>query len=170
MAMMTKRQTMLAAGALAALLLAACGGSGGDGLVGAPPPPAPPPDAGLADVQPELVFAGLSFARPLAMLQATGNGLNWYVVEQPGVVRVFDNAAGVSSSGIFIDLSAVVDSGPDEAGLLGMAFDLDFENNGYVYLSFTVTGTPLTSIVARFESVDGGLTLDPSTRVDLLSV
>jgi glucose/arabinose dehydrogenase len=150
------------------LLLAAstcsCGGGGSDDSQVGPPPP-PPSSA----IELQQVFTTLpAFNQPLAMMQAPGDDSRWYVVERGGVVRVFDNDPAVSTSSVFIDLTGVVDSGPGEAGLLGMAFHPDFRNNGEVFLYFTRPG--LVCDLSRFLSVDGGSTLDPNSEEVLLSV
>lgn len=62
------------------------------------------------------------------------------------------------SSNVFVDISGNVESGPNEAGLLGMAFHPDFAMNGEVFLSYT-RGGPLTSVVSRFtlDAMSGNL-------------
>jgi glucose/arabinose dehydrogenase len=152
-------------GAVAMVFLASCGGGGSsDGSQVAPPPP-PPPVA----IQLEQAFTSLpAFHQPLALMQAPDDDSRWYVVERTGLVHVFDNDANVSASGVVIDLSAVVDSGPGEAGLLGMAFHPDFRANGQVFLSFTRPG--LISYVSRFASGDGGATLDPASEQVVLTL
>ncbi|HUF22143.1 MAG TPA: hypothetical protein VMP00_15495, partial [Burkholderiales bacterium] len=53
------------------------------------------------------VFTNLPlFNRPVAMLQAPGDGARWFVVQQAGVVRVFDNDPAVSATAVFVDLQA----------------------------------------------------------------
>src|SRR5690606_1185802 len=47
------------------------------------------------------------------------------------------------------------------------AFDPDFATNGQAYLSFT-EGPPMTSVIARYTSQDGGATLAPGSRQDVL--
>ncbi len=111
-----------------------------------------------------------AFSQPLALVQAPGNNTRWYAVERTGVVRVFDNDPAVAASSVFIDISAIVDSGPGEAGLLGIAFHPNFQMNGEVYLSYTRTGAPLISYISRFRSPDGGMTLDPGTEEALMTV
>ena len=150
---------------LFAALLSGCGGgsSGGSQM---PPPPPPPAEVTIAL---ERVFADLpAFDQPLAMMQAPGDDSRWYVVERTGRVHVFDNDANVSTASVVIDLSGFVDSGPQEAGLLGMAFHPDFQANGIVYLSFTRPG--LVSYVSAFTSGDGGATLDPASEQVILSM
>ena len=70
----------------------------------------------------ERVFSSLpNFANPVAMLQAPADASGWYVVEQAGRVRDFDDQPGVTTTRVFMDIRPRVNSG-GEWGLLGMAF------------------------------------------------
>ncbi len=150
------------------LALSGCGGGNG-GLTSTasmpPPPGISPPPVTLEDA-----FPNLSFTQPLLLLQPAEDSSTWFVVERAGVIRAFDNDPSVGDSRVFADLRAFVDSGPNEAGLLGMAFHPNYANNHQVYLSFTVTGSPLVSRIDRFTSNDGGLTLDLATQTPILSL
>jgi glucose/arabinose dehydrogenase len=168
----------------AASLAAACGGSADDqgSRRTAEPPsggldmrpanatcvaPEPSVDTSVALVR---AFPNLSFAQPVAMLQAPGDDSRWFVLEKAGRVRVFRNDAAVEvTEADFIDLRGVVDDG-GEGGLLGMAFAPDFSTSRHAYLSWTTQGAPMVSIVARFTSLDDGLTLDPGSRQDILAL
>lgn len=181
---------------LAIVLAAGCGGSSsgdggggngnGGGGNGGPPtagldarpsnttclaPPRDPGSGGALDVELEEAFPDLpNLTRPVAMRQPPGDTSRWYVVEQPGVVRAFDNDADASSFTEVIDIEGRVDDDPNEAGLLGLAFHPDFASNGHVYLSYTAPGNALVSHVSRFTSNDGGATLDPGSEDDVLVV
>jgi hypothetical protein len=85
----------------AVLILSACGGGGGFNAGDTQPPSSP-------TVAIEPAFAGVSFSRPVGMLQVPGGSTRWFVVEQAGRVRVFDNNAALTSSPTFIDISARV--------------------------------------------------------------
>jgi len=87
-------------------------------------------------------------------------------------VWVFDNDPNVAAATLFIDISSRVDSGPNEAGLLGMAFHPDWGTNGNfeVFLSYTRTGGPLESFVSRFYSLDNGATLDNGVEDVIMTV
>lgn len=125
------------------------------------------PDRGAtsADIELTPVFTSLGFDQPLAMYQAPGDGSRWFVLERGGRVRVFANDRSVSSfNADFINLPNVSTAG--EGGLLGMAFHPSFASNGHVFLSWTEPG--LISVVARFTSNDGGQTLDPGSRLDII--
>jgi glucose/arabinose dehydrogenase len=130
------------------LFLSACGG--GASTQSVTTPPLPPPPSGSLETHVQRVFSQLTFSLPVALKQAPGDNLRWFVVEKSGVVRVFDNDPNVSSSSVFVDIRGRVNSGPNEAGLLGMAFHPDFANNDQVYVSYTRTGTPLVSVISRF--------------------
>ncbi len=182
---------------LALVMAAACGGGsgGGDDPAPAPPPASPPveddddPAASGLDARPsnttclagaapalvtgigtEPAFPDLpTLADPVALTQAPGDATHWYVVEKVGRVRRFANSPGVDSFTTVIDISARVDAGPNEAGLLGIAFHPQFATNGEVYLSYT-SGGPLTSRISRFTSSDGGQTFDPGSEEILLTL
>jgi uncharacterized repeat protein (TIGR03806 family) len=170
-------------------LLAGCGGSsGGDDGPATPANPGPTPGLvgrpqNLSCVAPdrlggsaaaialERVFENLGFTQPLGLLQAPGDGGRWFVLEKPGRVRVFAADPAVAAFDTdFIDLTASFDvNSSSEGGLLGMAFDADFASSGEVFLSWT-EGSPMVSRISRFTSDDGGLTLDPGSRNDVISV
>ena len=154
---------------LVTLALQACGGGAGTEPNPQPqPPPQPPPPTQPPTAAIQQVFSQISFSSPVAMMQAPGDDTLWYVIEQRGVVRVFDNDPNVAASSVYLDINARVDSSANEAGLLGMAFHPDFQNNGQVFLSYT-RGGPLTSVVSRF-TVDSGTGLpDPGSEFVVLT-
>ena len=161
---------------LCTVALGACGGGGSPAPASGGPPPAADPTGGLdqrpanatcvaparqagpAAVQLIDAFPDLaSFSAPLGFFQAPGDDSRWFVMERAGRVQVFDNVAGVNTRSLFVDIASRV-STAGEGGLLGLAFHPDFAVNGQVFLSYTRPG--LVSVVARFRSLDGGLTLD----------
>jgi len=179
---------------LALALLSACGGGGGESNVGGgdvnnyvnnacgieavsaaavtlPAVASAAVPLGGAALTTEPAFTALTFDRPIAMKQVEGDASCWFVAEQPGRVFAFENVSDVSKRSAFIDISDRVDNGPNEAGLLGMAFHPNFTNNLQVFLSYTGdNGGQLTSYVSRFTSSDGGATLDPDSEEILLSL
>ncbi len=114
-------------------------------------------------------FPNLTFTNPILMLQAPGSATRWFVVEQAGRVRVFNNDAAVASSTLFVDVAARVRSG-GEMGLLGLAFHPQFPTDPRVYLSYTTGSPQLVSRIAEFRSTDGGATLDPASERILLTI
>ena len=151
--------------ALAALLLQSSCGGGGGSLA-----PAPPPASGLK-LGVSRVFAALpAFDMPVGALQAPGDATRWYVLEQAGHIRVFDNVASASSAADFLDISGRV-ACCGETGLLGAAFHPDFPGDPRVFVSYTATvGAQLVSRLSVFTSSDHGATLDASSETILLEV
>ncbi len=114
-------------------------------------------------------FPNLTFTNPILMLQAPGSATRWFVVEQAGRVRVFNNDAAVAASTLFVDIAARVRSG-GEMGLLGLAFHPQFPTDPRVYLSYTTGSPQLVSRIAEFRSNDGGNTLDPASERIVLTI
>lgn len=113
------------------------------------------------------VYPGVDFTDAVSLEQAPGVGGWWYVAEQPGRVRRFEDNPGVSTSTVALDIRSRVNDG-GELGLLGMAFDPDFSTTGHVYLNYTASG-PKTRI-SRFTSSDGGVTIDDASEEILLTI
>ena len=155
---------------MAALLQAACGGGSNGGAIAPSPPPPPPPPVGDPQIAVERAFSQIAFADPVSMVQPPGDNTRWYVVEQAGVVRVFDNDPNVGPAEVaeFIDIRGRVTFG-GERGLLGMAFHPDYASNGEVYLSYT-GGATLTSFVSRFVVDSSTGALDPASETIVLAV
>ncbi|MGD8832957.1 MAG: PQQ-dependent sugar dehydrogenase, partial [Pseudomonadales bacterium] len=137
------------------VVLTGCGGGGGNDGDG-PPPVAPVDPFGLdtrASVAPlsiplgsgslgsyelENAFSALSF--PAAVFFAAVPGENRLaVVQQSGQLRAFDDAPDTATSQLVLDVSARI-SFSGERGLLGLAFDPDFEQNRYFYVYQSMAG------------------------------
>jgi glucose/arabinose dehydrogenase len=154
----------------AALVLCACGGGGSSNGGGGTPTPIPlPPNGPTVGV--EQVFSGVTLSNPVAMLQAPGDNMRWFVVEQAGHVRVFDNDPMVITATDFIDISASV-TFDGEAGLLGMAFHPDFPTDPRVYLFYSHTDSVagLESRLSEFTTSNGGQTLNAASERIILTI
>ncbi len=131
---------------------------------------APDRPASSSSFTTQQVFGNLQFTTPVAMLQAPGDSSRWFVLEQTGTIKVFDNDTNVQTSQVFLDISTRVTSG-GERGLLGMAFHPNYAVNAQVFISYTTTtNTQLVSRISRFYSTDGGQTLNNMTEEILLAV
>ncbi len=124
-----------------------------------------------------LVFPDLSPAldRPVSMVQSPGRQDRWYVAEQAGRLLIIDNSTAANTVGVVADLRGRIASGPNEAGLLGIAFHPDFQSNGELFLSYTRRGSgggvALTSVISRFRMADeNGQVLDPRSEEIILTV
>ena len=87
-----------------------------------------------------------------------------FVVERQGVIKIIDENENVMSVP-FLDISdRVWFNQESEAGLLSMAFDPQYTDNGYFYVFYT--GTGFHPIVARFEtSDDANIALPDSEKI-----
>ncbi len=127
-----------------------------------------PPGGAAITVQ--QTFAALSFERPLSMQQAPDDERCWFIVEQSGRVQAFINDPAADRTNLFIDISNRVEDGPNEAGLLGLAFHPNYASNGQVFLSYTADDGGLVSRISRFTTTDNGVTLSPDTEEILLTL
>jgi glucose/arabinose dehydrogenase len=165
-----QRATSVGAAITTALWLAACGGGSGSGGGGSNngggvQPPATPPTLAVARV-----FAALSFTAPVALLQAPNDASRWYLVQQGGLVRRFDNVANAGSTSTWLDLTGVVTAG-GETGLLGMAFHPNFPADPRVFVYYTATvGMQLVSRLVSFQTGNGGLNVIAGSESVLLQV
>ena len=119
----------------------------------------------------------IEFANPVGVVEQSGR---LYVIQQGSssgtgaTIRVL--GADPSVAPTVVDVSSRVVAG-GEAGLLGLAFHPKFAQNRFVYLYFTaphlVVPPPpgsFQSVIARYESPDGGLTLNLATEKRILVV
>lgn len=57
-----------------------------------------------------------------------------WVIEQPGIINSLDNKSGEKK--VILDMVKLVQSRGNEQGLLGLAFDPKFSNNGRFYINY----------------------------------
>ncbi len=148
-------------------LIGSC--SGGEGSISTTPPP-PPPPAATPSVTVSPVYTQLTFNRPTALMQAPQDSGRWFVVQQGGQILQFVNDLNVSNTGVFLDISPIVNAGFSESGLLGLAFHPTFPVTPFVYVSYTASGNPLISRISRFQSANNGQFIDPASEQILLEV
>lgn len=77
------------------------------------------------------------FNSSVFVTHAPGDTDRMFVVEQQGVIRVFDRMTGDVQNEPMLDIRNLVDDGGDEQGLLGLAFHPDFQTNGKFYVNYT---------------------------------
>ena len=129
--------------------------------------------AGFLAVFPLLAqFPALRFERLIAGVRApvqvthAGDGSGrLFVVEQPGVIRVWQN--GALAAVPFLDIQARVRYG-GEMGLLGLAFPPDFARKRYFYINYVNRQTE--TIVARVRLTSDGSVADSAAEQVLLRV
>ncbi len=129
----------------------------------------------LASIAPayeaNLVLGGLN--NPIFVTHVPGDSGRLFIVEQGGLIRIFDFHEGLLDDP-FLDLSGIV-SGGGERGLLGMAFHPDYDSNGYFYVNFTrwnsgcVADDECTKIF-RYELSGNPNLADPGSGFELLEI
>ena len=125
--------------------------------------PTPPPQLAL-----QLVMSNTSISKPLFMEPAPDDSGRVFLLSQPGRVYVADGVTGDGAAQVWLDIRPQVDDGPNEAGLLGLAFDPGFASNGHVFLSYTRQGPGgLESVVSRF-TVDDPATGEPDKGTEIV--
>ena len=86
-----------------------------------------------------------------------------FVCQQSGKLRVVQNGTLLATP--FVSLTV---NGSDERGLLGVAFDPDFETNNFVYVYYTAVSPTVHNRVSRF-TANGNVAV-PGSEVVLLDL
>lgn len=116
-------------------------------------------------------FPNLSFDNPLYFTYVPDGTNRAIVVQQRGLIYVFDNDPNVTSATLALDLSDRVSHTGNETGLLGLALDPNVLSNGRFYLNYTTGERTITTIVSRFTVASADPpTGDPNSEVVLLSI
>lgn len=103
-------------------------------------------------------FGDLSFSHPVQVTHAGDGSNRLFVVEKKGRIRAFPNTPGVTSGQVtvFLDITDRVDGGPNEAGLLSVAFHPKYAQNGQLFVNYTGTKAgKLTTFISRFTVSSG---------------
>jgi hypothetical protein len=93
------------------------------------------PEGNAAGIQMAVAFPGITIDALVVLYQSPGDSSRWYALSQKGRVYWFDNSAAASQLNDYADFTSL-DCYPVEKGLLGMAFDPQYETNGRVYFSY----------------------------------
>jgi len=127
----------------------------------------PTPPAG--SIQVERVFPDLSFQEMTNLVQPDDTSSLIFVTEQRGVIYAF-SANNSQQAAMFLDITDRVNRGGNEEGLLGLAFDPDYQENGYFYVYYSAAD-PSRSVLSRF-SLDQEDTdvADPQSEVIIMEV
>ena len=152
---------------------AGASGAGGDGTGDPSPVPGTEGfncDEAVGDVPTlHLKEVARNYRRALFLTYAPGDATRLFVVEQWGTIRVIQDGDKVEEP--FLDLTANVETGGNEQGLLGLAFHPDYADNGRFYVNYTVKdgvhdAAGDSSIISEFTvSGDGNVAEPDSERV-----
>ncbi|HSL05344.1 MAG TPA: PQQ-dependent sugar dehydrogenase [Nitrospiraceae bacterium] len=109
-----------------------------------------------------------SLSSPVFMTAPATDTTRLFIVEQGGRIRIFDVIAGSLLATPFLNISGLISAG-GERGLLGMAFDPQYNANGQFYVYYTNTAGNI--VIARYlrNAADPNLA-DSSSATPLLTV
>ncbi|WXG39983.1 MAG: PQQ-dependent sugar dehydrogenase [Candidatus Freyarchaeum deiterrae] len=96
----------------------------------------------------ERAFPNLLFDHPVGLYSAGDGSNRLFVIEQPGVIKVFNNSVNTTTAEVFLDIRDQVVYG-GEQGLLGLAFHPNFTTNHYFYVDYTAKNDGRT-VIARY--------------------
>ncbi len=124
----------------------------------------------VQEISIQVAFPQLTFPRMVFLTHPGDSSNRIFVVLQPGQIVVFNNTREVDSFEIFLDIRERVNDSGNEEGLLGLAFDPTFRENGEFYVYYTAS-EPRRSILSRF-SVDDfeNNRADPESEIIILEV
>ena len=117
----------------------------------------------------ERVFPNLSFRRMVGMAYAEDGSDRLFVVLQRGVIVSFANEQGVEEAEVFLDIQERVSDRGNEEGLLGLAFDPDFPDNGYFYVYYSAA-SPRRSVLSRFSARPDGVAADAGSERVIMKI
>lgn len=112
--------------------------------------PVPPP--GESAYMVEVAFANLTFDRPVGIYSSGDSTGRLFVLEQRGVIYVFDNHRDTAAATVFLDIQDRVNSAGSEEGLLGLVFHPDFVDNGFFFVDYTASD-PRRTVISRYSVV-----------------
>ncbi len=96
-------------------------------------------------------FENVNLVKPLDLQVAKGDG-RLFAVEQDGIIQAIDSN---KQSSVFLDISSLVSKG-GERGLLGLAFDPDFDQTKRFYVNYTDLNGG--TVISRFTVGSNGTT------------
>jgi glucose/arabinose dehydrogenase len=137
----------------------------------------PPPGT---NATPDLQQVTDGLVSPVALAEPPDGSKRLFIADQVGKIWIV-KADGTKEASPFIDLSSkmvALNPGYDERGLLGLAFDPGFKNNGKFYVFYTAPpraggpqpGTPWDNLtrISQFTAAPGANTADIATEKVIL--
>ena len=111
---------------------------------------------------------GLKFDAPVEYTYANDGTNRMFIIEQPGKIKVVDQATGAKKADTYLDIRNKVSYG-GEMGLLGLAFHPNFKQNGYLYVNYT-KNNPRETVISRYKSsATDARQVDPASEVILFT-
>ena len=99
----------------------------------------------------ENAFPNLRFRKLTNLAQPDDGSERLFVTEQDGRILVFPNEQQTGKASLFLDIQGRVNTSHNEEGLLGLAFDPDYKDNGRFYVYYSASN-PRRSVISRFKA------------------
>jgi glucose/arabinose dehydrogenase len=121
------------------------------------------------DIQVERVFPALSFQEMTNLVQPESTTNLIFITEQEGIIYAF-SIDDPQQADIFLDITDRVNRGGNEEGLLGLAFDPDYQENGHLYVYYSAAD-PRRSVLSRFGLGQEDMNVaDPESEVIIMEI
>jgi glucose/arabinose dehydrogenase len=121
-------------------------------------------------IESQVAFPNLHFLEPVGLVQPGDGSNRLFILEKAGVIRSFENSSQTATADVFLDISNRVVSTGGEQGLLGLAFDPMFRDNGFFYVYYTMEN-PFRTVLARYStSIENPQVADPSSEMILITI
>ena len=114
-------------------------------------------------------FAHLDFRGLTNLTQPAAGNDRLFVTEQSGRVLAFANDEKTREAQVFLDIQDRVSDRGSEEGLLGLAFDPAYHENGYFYVYYSASG-PRRSVVSRFHATAERQQADPASELVIMEI
>lgn len=112
-----------------------------------------------AQVATERIIVNLN--APVFLTAPAGDTQRLFIVELPGVIKIYKNGSVLARP--FLDIQSLVNSSTQEQGLFHLAFDPDFDTNGWFYVYYTTGAGAGASTIQRFTVSSDPDSADPAT-------
>lgn len=111
--------------------------------------------------------------RPIVVTHAGDKSNRLFVATQRGVVHAFPNRPDAKATKVFLDIEkqVVYNDKQNEEGLLGLAFHPKYKTDGRVFIYYTTTDAPHTSVISSFRvSENDPDKADPESEVEIMRI
>jgi glucose/arabinose dehydrogenase len=107
------------------------------------------------------------FIQPLFVGVPPGDTSRLFVVEKTGAIKIIDLTSGQVLATPFLDVSSQILT-DGERGLLGLAFDPDFANNGFFYVN--LINTDGNTEIRRYHVSSNPNIADPASATPIITI
>ncbi len=110
------------------------------------------------------VLSGLT--QPIFATHAGDGSGRLFIAQRTGEILIWDGTTLNATP--FLDVSDIIKTTSGEQGLLGLAFDPDYSNNGYFYIVYTDQSSVGDDVLARYEVSSGDPDVADDTSAQIL--